>query len=118
MNFDAICDDIITSIPGVRFSIILDKFGHKVAGGMKDNVESMLTEDEVKMALFHAGQRWETRKHLTHKIGHPKYSMTEYEKVKRFTFQVETHLLMVSTELSTDNSVISEIQSLIEKYSK
>ena len=47
-------------------------------------------------------------------IGKGRFSMTEYEKVKRFTVPIDNeHLLLVSTEVDADLSIIYNILKLI-----
>ena len=72
----------------VRYCVILNSTGEKICGGYRETITTpMLNDEELKMVHFYAGQRWNTRKNLTHKIGHTKYAMAEYDKIKRITFQ-------------------------------
>jgi len=42
-------------------------------------------------------------------VGAPKYALTKYEKIKRFTFRVEENaLLLISTELEISNDFLIE----------
>ena len=117
MDFDALYQKIMSLSPDVRFVMILNKNGEKVSGGYRENLKGFLTEEELNMVLYHAGQRWESRKHLLHKIGNALYSMTEYEKIKRMSFPIdEKHMVLVSTETSVDhNMIIGKILELIKK---
>lgn len=116
MNYDELCKDIMKISPSIRFVMILNRNGEQAAGGYRENVKSMLNDEEIKMTLFHAGQRWRTRETLAHRIGNAKYSITEYEKVKRITIPIDKkHLLMISTETSADHTkIIDDILHLKE----
>lgn len=47
-------------------------------------------------------------------IGKGKYAMTEYEKVRRFTIPIDSeHLLLVSTEVDADLSMVYDILKVI-----
>jgi hypothetical protein len=47
-------------------------------------------------------------------IGKGKFAMAEYEKVRRFTIPVDNeHLLLVSTEVDADLSIIYRILKLV-----
>lgn len=103
----------------VRYCVILNSTGEKICGGYRETITTpMLNDEELKMVHFYAGQRWNTRKNLTHKIGHTKYAMAEYDKIKRITFPLdENHLLMVSTEISIDHQkIINQILDLIKNH--
>lgn len=117
MNFDAFCSDILNSDPMIRYTALLNKSGEKISGISRQNMTPLLNEDEQKMELYHAGQRWETRKYLDHKIGKAKYSFTEYEKIKRVTFPVDDrHLLLVSMEPNANHlEVVDKILKIILK---
>lgn len=93
----------------IRFVVVLSSYGEKIAGGFRPHTESFLSPDEIQMSLFYAGQRWDTRTHLVHRIGKAKYSITEYEKVKQFTLPIdEKHLLLISTEPNVPHDKIIE----------
>ena len=117
MDFTKFCDDVMSLDSNIRFSMILNKNGEKVTGDHRKDITPLLNEDEQKMELFHAGQRWASRQNLIHRIGKAKYSITEYEKVKRITFPVDDkHLLLVSTEVTSDHQkTINSILNLITK---
>lgn len=120
MNYDKLCKDVLELEPQIRFAGIYTKRGEIMGVGMRENVTSLLNPDEIKMSLYHATLRWETRKALSHRIGNEKYSVTEYEKVKRISIPIEDkYLLLISTETRVDHDkVIKEIFKLIETHSK
>jgi hypothetical protein len=55
------------------------------------------------------------RNALAPKVGKGRYSMTEYEKIKRMTIPLEDHLLLVTTEVDADHSkVIDSVLKLLK----
>jgi hypothetical protein len=116
MDFDGLYKEIMNLDPNVRFAIILNRSGERICGGLRENLKSFLTPDELSMVLYHASQRWEGRKHLVHKIGKARYSMTEYEKVKRMSFPLdEDHMILISTEVFVDHTkIINGVLNLIK----
>ena len=118
MNFNALYDEIMKLNPAIRYAVVLSNTGEKISGGYREGLTPMLNEDELKMVHFYAGQRWGTRKNLTHKIGQTKYAMAEYEKLKRMTFPInEKHLLMVTTEIDVEHqTIIKTILDLIKNF--
>ena len=101
----------------VQYAVILSKNGEKMFGGYGKDMTPVLTDDELKMVHFYAVQRWDTRKNIEHRIGKTKYSMGEYELMKRISFPVtDKYLLMVHTGIENDHqSVISKILELIKE---
>jgi len=103
--------------PLIRYTAVINRSGEKIAGGYQEDITTLLSEDEQKMELYHAGRRWISRNNLIHKIGKAKYSLTEYEKLKRITFPLdEKSILLVSTEItSDDHKIIKDILNLVSK---
>ena len=61
--------------------------------------------------------RWGLRNSLSHKVGRGKYSMAEYEKIKRITFSLDPdHLLLVTTEVDTEHMKV--IDSVLKQLGK
>lgn len=120
MDYIQFQNQVMDMDKNIRFAVVLNQSGKRICGGYREHLEGFLTEDELSMVLFHAGQRWEGRKHLSHKIGNAKYSMTEYEKVKRISFPIdEKHLLLISTEIESEHAkIIQDILNLIKTNSQ
>ena len=120
MDFDNLFTDVMKIDPTIRYAAIQTKTGEKIAGGFRENITPILNDDELKMMHYYASQRWETRKNIEHKIGHTKYAMAEYDKLKRITFPInEKYLLMLATETNTNHTnVIDQVLELIHNGSK
>ena len=120
MDFDRLFTDVLKIDPTIRYAAIQKNTGEKIAGGFRDNINPILSDDELKMMHYYASQRWQTRKNIEHKIGHAKYAMAEYDKLKRITFPInEKYLLMLTTEISADHTkIINKVLELIHNNSK
>ena len=109
MDYEDFCHEILRLEPGVRFAGIADANGEIRYGGERVGITRLFTSEETKRSVLQAIDRWKLRDKLAHKIGICRYSMAEYEKLKRITVPIdETHLLLVSTEPSTDHGKIIE----------
>ncbi|RMF28589.1 MAG: hypothetical protein D6752_07400 [Candidatus Nitrosothermus koennekii] len=119
MDYDQLCKYIIKMDPKVRFAVICDESGEIIYGGHRDNIDSLLTEEESKRSLQQAWARWKLRNELASKIGRGKYAMAEYEKIKRITIPLDDmHLLLVTTDVTADHMrIINEILSLKDRLS-
>lgn len=107
MNYDEFCKDVLDIDPGIRFVAVGNRNGELVSSSIRQDVQSLLDPQEVKMSIYHAYLRNETRKNLSHRIGKEKYAMAEYEKIKRITIPLEKdHLLLISTEPNSDHTKI------------
>ena len=79
-------------------------------------MQNLLSSDETKRSNIQALARWALRNSLSPKIGKGKYSITEYEKIKRITIPLEnSHLLLITTEIDADDrKIIDRILMLIQ----
>jgi hypothetical protein len=76
-----------------------------------------ITPQQTKISNLQALIRWELRDSLSHKIGREKYSMEEYEKIKRIIFTLDhDHLLLVTTEVHTKHMKV--IDSILKQFGK
>ena len=115
MDFDMLCKSILEIDPLVRFAGVCDHTGEIKHGGHANGIQNLLSADETKRSNLQALARWGLRNTLAPKIGYGKYSMTEYEKIKRITMPLKgEHLLLVTTEIRADHvKIIRAVLDLI-----
>ncbi|MFB5645439.1 MAG: DUF6659 family protein, partial [Nitrosopumilaceae archaeon] len=89
MDFDNLYSKVMGVDSAIRYAAIQDSSGKKICGGFRENISPILSEDELRMMHYYASQRWQTRKHIEHKIGNTKYAMAEYEKLKRISIPID-----------------------------
>ena len=118
MNFDKLYDEIMSIDSTIRYAAVQNIDGESICGHTREGITPYLSDEEIRMTHYYAGQRWDTRKRIAHKIGNTKYAMAEYDKIKRFTFPMnEEHLLMLTTETSTEPSyIIPKVLDLIKNF--
>ena len=103
INYDKLTKQVLALDSQIRFVGVANSKGELVAGGHKENVEGMLSNDEVKMSIHYALQKRELYTNLAYKIGHETSSITEFEKVTMISVPINSHeLFMVSTEPRAD----------------
>ena len=113
MDYIKFCSSIFEIDPKIRAVLIYNTSGELLAGGMRPGVESYLPREEITKSTLSAVSRWKRREELSHFLGPGKYSLTEFEKVKRITFPLKTSaLLMISTEVEANHDMI--IQKILE----
>ncbi len=115
MDYEKLCSQIFEINPKIRFVAVYDFWAERIAGGMREGLDSHLEEKITVNSVNQALLRWKSRKTMEEWIGKTKYAMAEYEKVKRFTFYFnEDELLLISTEANVDNEfIIKSIKKLI-----
>ena len=121
MDYEKLYHDVLDLDPKVRFVGICDNTGEIKNGGLREGVQSILTDEEIKKANLITLERWRLHNTLADRIGKARYAMEEYEKVKQITMPLEDeHLLLISTEVDADHGKIIEsaIQLIISNYVK
>jgi len=115
MDYERLCKDILNLDPKIRFAGICDETGETKYGGQREGVRNLLSAEETKKSNLQALARWGLRNVLAPKIGKGRYSMAEYEKIKRITAPLENyHLLLVTTEVEADHGrIIDNILQLL-----
>jgi hypothetical protein len=99
-----LCNDILDLDTKVRFAGVCDETGEIRFGGQREGIKNLLTPEETKKSNLQAMARWGLRNSLSPKVGRGKYSMAEYEKIKRITFSLDPdHLLLVTTEVDAEH---------------
>ena len=116
INYDDLSKQILDLDSQVRFAGVANSKGEMVAGGHKENVEQMLVDDEVGMAIHYAIQKTELFTNLAYKIGHERSSITEYEKVTMISIPINSReLFLISTEPRADYlKIIDAVHSSLD----
>ena len=115
MDYQKLCSDIIGIDPKIRVASVYNNWAEKLGGAIQKDLTIFLPEKLTQDSINQAILRWQYRKGMMEWIGRAKYAMSEYEKIKRFTFYLnESDLLLVTTESDADHGlIIPEIQKLI-----
>ena len=94
-----ICSMLMEANKYVRYTAVCDQEGKILWQSFRDGVNKILTLDETKAFLKRAFDNWKVREGLSPKIGHGKYAIVGYEKIKRITIPLKNgHLLFASVE--------------------
>ena len=120
MDYENFCSEILKRDPKIRFASVFDEWAKPVAGGMREGMKSLLSEHMQKELVNLSIIDWKARKDTAKMLGKTKYTMAEYDTIKRFSFYLgDEHLLLVSTEKdSNTDEVVDEIIKLYYKNQK
>jgi len=117
LDYENFCSQILKADPKIRFATVYDQWTVRLGGGMREGVKSLLSEHMEKELLSLAIIDWKARKDSSKMLGKTKYTMAEYETVKRFSFYLgDDCLLLVSAEKETDTNVL--VDQVIDLYYK
>ena len=80
---------------------------------MRNGIQPFLPPEEMTKSVYNTIKRWQTRESLHLFLGVGKYSIIEYEKVKRITFPLDAHaILIVGIEVKVEHDLI--IQKILQ----
>jgi len=117
LDYENFCSQILKSDPKIRFASVFDAWAKSVGGGMREGVKSLLSEHMEKELLNLSIITWKARKDTAKMLGKTKYTLAEYDKIKRFSFYLgDDHLLLVSTEKDSDTDAV--VDKIIKLYYK
>ena len=78
-------------------------------------IENLLSERAENELVNISILDWKARKDMSKWLGKTKYTLAEYDKVKRFSFYLgDDYLLLVSTEKDADTDLI--VEQVIKLY--
>ena len=115
MDYEQFCSQILDADPKIRFATVYDEWAVCVAGGMREGIENLLSDHAEKELVNLSILDWKARKDMSKWLGKTKYTLAEYDKVKRFSFYLgDDYLLLVSTEKDADTDSI--VEQVIKLY--
>ena len=116
INYNELSKQVLDLNSQVRFAGVVNSKGVIVAGGQKENIERLLSDDDVKMSIHYALQKRDFYTNLAYRIGHERSSITEYEKVTMMSIPINSNeLFLVSTEPRADYlKIIDYVHSALD----
>jgi hypothetical protein len=109
LDYENFCSQILDVDPRIRFATVYDEWAVRIGGGMRDGVKNLLSEHAENELVNISILDWKARKDMSKWLGKTKYTLGEYDKVKRFSFYLgDDHLLLVSTEKDCETIVSTE----------
>ncbi len=117
MDYENFCSQILEINPKIRFAVVYDSWAKRVAGGLRNGLQDLLSERAEKELVNLATLNWKSHKDMSKSLGKTIYTLAEYDKVKRFSFYLgEDHLLLLSAEKDADtNEVVDKVIKLYYK---
>jgi hypothetical protein len=116
MDFKSIYDYILSLDSNVRFVGFIDDMGKLVYGGMRPGMISLENETESIKIYMEFALINKIHADFDAMLGKVIYSLTVREKIKIFTFPIETYVIRISLERQTDHEKI--LNSILDYFKK
>ena len=117
MDFEKFCSQILELDKKIRFAAVYDSWAKVIAGGMREGVNSQLSERDENELVNLSIMNWKARKNMSKSLGKTIYTLAEHENIKRFSFYLGAdNLLLVSTEKDADTMQV--VDGVIKLYHK
>ena len=105
---------ILEANKNVRYACICDSKGNMLWHSRRNDIQTMMTLDDTRASLKRALENWEERDKLSPKIGRGRYSIVDYEKLKRITVRLRNdHLLYIHVE-GDQPEYIGDIMKIVD----
>ena len=115
MDYEKFCSEILDADPKIRFATVYDEWAVCGAGGMRNGVKNLLSDHAEKELVNLSILDWKARKDMSKWLGKTKYTLAEYDKIKRFSFYLgDDYLLLVSAEKDADTNFV--VEQVIKLY--
>ena len=116
---DKLCSSILEIDPKVRYAAVYVRHDEFVCEYIREGLTPLLDKEQTYRSFQQAIMRWSSRQLLRKQLGPAKYAMAEYEKVKRYTFYLDVHLILgVTTDVDVNGKTLEKILELISVYTK
>ena len=96
-EYEARCKEMLID-PEVRFAALLGADGKLLAGGLKENINLRLSEEQMNEVCKELAGRVEKRKKYDLELGRVKYSTSRREHVVIMSFPIYEKVIMIVAE--------------------
>ena len=115
-NYTEICDKVKNLDSKIRFAGVINERGRLTAGGMKEGIQSLVSERHNEMLFMEHALRVKMRRELDSQLGKVEFSMSQRDRVLAMSFPIGEDTLYVYAEPDADYKelpikIIDTIQS-------
>jgi hypothetical protein len=109
MDFEKLCRQVFALNDGIRYAGIIDGSGGQVAGGMRNGIDSIVSETEEELFLTQTALRKSMRERFDKAMGRARFAYVEREKISILTFYMEDKILLVTLEPNVESHTAMDI---------
>ena len=118
-NYEKLCSNILNCNEHVRFAGFVNDKSQILFSSQKDNLDSLLNENEIGMSIQYTLDRWRKAQNFTFRLGNETLTFTEYDNVTLITIPFKGKLLLVSTEPRIQyDPIIEEVNLILTNWEK
>ena len=118
-NYEKLCSNILNCNEHVRFAGFVNDKSQILFSSQKDNLDSLLNENEIGMSIQYTLDRWRKAQNFTFRLGNERLTFTEYDNVTLITIPFKGKLLLVSTEPRIQyDPIIEEVNLILTNWEK
>ena len=118
-NYEKLCSSILNCNEHVRFAGFVNDKSQILFSSQKDNLDSLLDENEIGMSIQYTLDRWRKAQNFTFRLGNETLTFTEYDNVTLITIPFKGKLLLVSTEPRIQyDPIIEEVNLILTNWEK
>lgn len=109
MDFATLCERVFALNDGIRYAGIIDISGSLVAGGMREGINSIVSETDEELFLTQTALRKSMRERFDSSMGRARFAYVERKKISILTFYLDDKILLVSLEPNLDSHTAMDI---------
>ena len=116
-NYEKLCSNILNCNEHVRFAGFVNDKSQILFSSQKDNLDSLLNENEIGMSIQYTLDRWRKAQNISFRLGKERVTFTEYDNVTLITIPFKGKLLLVSTEPRIHyDPIIAEVNLILTNW--
>ncbi len=109
MDFEKLCRQVFALNDGIRYAGIIDSTGAPIAGGMRNGMDSIVSETDEELFLTQTALRKSMRERFDDAMGRARFAYVEREKISILTFYMEDKMLLISLEPNVESHTAMDI---------
>jgi len=107
-NLEQTCHKVL-SIPEIRFCGVINKLGHLVAGGFKDGIEPLESDEKRQISYMQMILDINMRREHDDSLGPIEYTATKRGKVVMISIPISDKVVLISAEPNADAHQITKL---------
>lgn len=109
MDFGKLCMQVFALNDGIRYAGVIDGTGSPIAGGMRNGIDSIVSETDEELFLTQTALRKSMRERFDDAMGRARFAYVEREKISILTFYMEDKILLVTLEPNIESHTAMDI---------
>ncbi len=108
MKAEEFSKNILALDKSIRFAGVMERSGHLYAGGLREGVNEYLKGRNPEISFAQTAYIVDLRRMFSSELGNLKYMVYVHDKVKIFSIPVKEHILVLSTENTTNTENLAD----------